>query len=185
MDRRRFLERTSTLLAGAVLTPKPLTAGESRSGPPASGGRLVLPMNRNWRFSRTVVPKGHARDFDDSGFERVVVPHRLLPPEPGAVAPRADARGRAPGRRADPRPSHPTGAALGHHGRAGRAHRPPGPARIRQAVGPGAAPPLTSPGTTTTSTRAPMPWPASSIRRARRAASATSRSRGSWRTSSP
>ena len=75
MDRRRFLERTSTLLAGAALTPKPPTAGESRSGPPAAGGRLVLPMNRSWRFSRTVDPQGHARDFDDSGFERVVVPH--------------------------------------------------------------------------------------------------------------
>jgi beta-galactosidase len=75
MERRRFLERTSTLLAGAVLTPGPLKAGERRSGTPASGGRLVLPMNRSWRFNRTVAPNAHARDFDDSGFERVVVPH--------------------------------------------------------------------------------------------------------------
>jgi beta-galactosidase len=32
-------------------------------------------MNRGWRFSRTVVPNGHGRAFDDSSFERVVVPH--------------------------------------------------------------------------------------------------------------
>ena len=75
MDRRHFLERTSTVLAGAVLTPNPLASGESRPDPSAPGGRLVLPMNRGWRFSRTVVPNGHGRAFDDSSFERVVVPH--------------------------------------------------------------------------------------------------------------
>ena len=32
-------------------------------------------MNRNWRFSRTVAEGAHARDFDDSGYERVVIPH--------------------------------------------------------------------------------------------------------------
>ena len=35
----------------------------------------MLPLNRNWRFSRTTVEAGHARDFDESAFERVVVPH--------------------------------------------------------------------------------------------------------------
>jgi len=32
-------------------------------------------MNRKWRYSRTFVENGHAKDFDDSGFDRVVVPH--------------------------------------------------------------------------------------------------------------
>jgi beta-galactosidase len=32
-------------------------------------------MNRKWRYSRTVVEGGHAKDFDDSGFDRVVIPH--------------------------------------------------------------------------------------------------------------
>ena len=32
-------------------------------------------MNRNWRYSRTVAEGAHARDFDDSGYERVVIPH--------------------------------------------------------------------------------------------------------------
>src|SRR5207253_4313366 len=40
-----------------------------------AGGRLVLPMNRNWRFSRTASEAAHAKDFDDSGFDRVVIPH--------------------------------------------------------------------------------------------------------------
>jgi beta-galactosidase len=32
-------------------------------------------MNRNWRYSRAFVEGGHATDFDDSKFERVVIPH--------------------------------------------------------------------------------------------------------------
>ncbi len=47
---------------------------KSSSGSEA-GGRLVLPMNRNWRFSRVATPEVRGPDFDDSGFERVVVPH--------------------------------------------------------------------------------------------------------------
>jgi beta-galactosidase len=75
VDRRRFLEQTSTILAGAALVPSTLAADAGPSGAAASGGRLVLPMNRSWRFSRSPVPSAHARDFDDSGFERVAVPH--------------------------------------------------------------------------------------------------------------
>ncbi len=73
MDRRRFLERTTAVLAGAALAPK-LGAAE-KSAPGSPEGRLVLPLNRNWRFSPKVDSRAHARDFDDSGFERVVIPH--------------------------------------------------------------------------------------------------------------
>ncbi len=48
------------------------------SGPspaPGASERLVLSMNRNWRFSRSAVPEAHGKDFDDSNFERVVIPH--------------------------------------------------------------------------------------------------------------
>jgi beta-galactosidase len=38
-------------------------------------GRLVLPMNRNWLYSRSVVEGAHEKSFDDSGYERVVIPH--------------------------------------------------------------------------------------------------------------
>jgi beta-galactosidase len=73
MDRRRFLKRTTTVLAGAALAPTLRAAEKTGQGGPE--GRLVLPMNRNWRFSPKADPRAHARDFDDSGFERVVVPH--------------------------------------------------------------------------------------------------------------
>ena len=41
----------------------------------AAAGRMVLPLNRNWRYSSTVVEGAHGREFDDSAFERVVIPH--------------------------------------------------------------------------------------------------------------
>ena len=41
----------------------------------ATDGRLILPMNRNWRYSRSFAEGTQAKDFDDSKFETVVVPH--------------------------------------------------------------------------------------------------------------
>src|ERR1700733_6495996 len=71
MDRRGFLKTTGTLIAGATLVPSALAiAGEE----PAAG-RLVLPMNRNWLFSRTVAEGAHEKSFNDSNYERVVIPH--------------------------------------------------------------------------------------------------------------
>jgi beta-galactosidase len=32
-------------------------------------------MNRDWRYSRSAVPEARMKDFDDSGLERVVIPH--------------------------------------------------------------------------------------------------------------
>jgi len=46
---------------------------------PKSGGRIILPMNRNWRYSRKSSDAAHARDFDDSGFDRITVPHTNMP----------------------------------------------------------------------------------------------------------
>ena len=40
-----------------------------------AGGRIVSSMNRNWRFSRVAVPEARAKDFDDSAFDVVVIPH--------------------------------------------------------------------------------------------------------------
>jgi beta-galactosidase len=36
---------------------------------------MLLPLNRNWRYSRTQVEGAHNKDFDDSGFEKVIIPH--------------------------------------------------------------------------------------------------------------
>ncbi len=73
MDRRNFLKTTGTFIAGATIARSGLATGAAEAN--AAPGRLVLPMNRNWRYSRTVVEGAHARDFDDSGYERVVIPH--------------------------------------------------------------------------------------------------------------
>jgi beta-galactosidase len=41
----------------------------------------MLPMNRGWRFSAKVVEGDTSREFDDTAFTRVVIPHtnKLLP----------------------------------------------------------------------------------------------------------
>jgi beta-galactosidase len=71
MDRRKFLKTTGTVVASATLAP-----GLFAETPVTSAaGRLVLPINRNWRYSPTLVEGAHAKDFDDSKFERVVIPH--------------------------------------------------------------------------------------------------------------
>jgi beta-galactosidase len=73
MDRRNFLRTTGTLVASGAISKNALA--EALSSEKTSGGRLVLPINRNWRY-RSDVPAGfETREFDESGFERVVVPH--------------------------------------------------------------------------------------------------------------
>ena len=70
MDRRLFLKTTGTLLASTAL-PAASAFGEE----PMSKGRLVLPMNRNWRYHPAKVEGAESASFDDSSFEKVVVPH--------------------------------------------------------------------------------------------------------------
>src|SRR4029078_11699402 len=73
MDRRNFLKTTGTVIAGATIARSALANAAADANAPA--GRLGLPMNRNWLFSRAVVDGAHARDFDDSAYELVVIPH--------------------------------------------------------------------------------------------------------------
>jgi len=75
MDRRDFLKTTSTVIAGATLVPRTLAGDSPRPADANAVGRMVLPINRNWRYNNSFVAGAHARDFDDSAFERVVVPH--------------------------------------------------------------------------------------------------------------
>jgi beta-galactosidase len=75
MDRRKFLRQTGTLIAGAALAPYALPEGGPQASTSTAAGRLVLPMNRKWRYSRRFVEGGHSKEFDDSGFDRVVIPH--------------------------------------------------------------------------------------------------------------
>src|SRR5579862_6438880 len=75
MDRRGFIKQTGTILAGAALTPYALSNNIASSNSPEPGGRLILPINRKWRYSPKFVEGGHSKDFDDTAFDRIVVPH--------------------------------------------------------------------------------------------------------------
>jgi hypothetical protein len=74
MDRRDFVKTTSAVLAGTTLAPG-LLAGNSVPAARNALGRMVFPINRNWRFNRAFVEGAHEREFDDSAFDRVVIPH--------------------------------------------------------------------------------------------------------------
>jgi beta-galactosidase len=79
MDRRKFIKQSGTLIAGAALAPYTLPEGDAQSAVSTAGGRLILPMNRKWRYSRMVVEGGHEKQFDDSKFDQVVIPHTNVP----------------------------------------------------------------------------------------------------------
>ena len=71
MDRRDFMKTGGAILAGAAVGGNAFAQGRSEG----SQGRLILPMNRGWRYSPKFVEAGHEVSFDDSSFDRVVVPH--------------------------------------------------------------------------------------------------------------
>jgi beta-galactosidase len=78
MDRRDFLKTTGTMLAAATVTSGVPASGYAATSASAATGRIVLPINRNWRYNSTSMPEARGRDFDDSGFARVTVPHTNL-----------------------------------------------------------------------------------------------------------
>jgi beta-galactosidase len=71
MDRRDFMKSGGAILAGAAVGKKVFAKEVSPENP----GRLVLPINRGWRYSPKFVEGGHDLSFDDSSFDRIVVPH--------------------------------------------------------------------------------------------------------------
>ena len=75
MDRRDFLKTTSKVIAGATLATSTLAGDPPLPSDPKAEGRMVLPINRNWRFFKSYLEGAHNLDFDDSSFERVIVPH--------------------------------------------------------------------------------------------------------------
>src|ERR1035437_3067962 len=78
MDRRDFLKTTGTIVAGATVASGLPAAGYAAESATTATGRIVLPINRNWRYSPIATAGAHARDFDDTGFARVTVPHTNL-----------------------------------------------------------------------------------------------------------
>src|SRR4051812_43689745 len=72
MDRRDFIRNTGTFIAGATLASHALAAEAEGA---STNTRLVYPMNRNWLYSSEFTEVASEKNFDDAGFERVVVPH--------------------------------------------------------------------------------------------------------------
>lgn len=70
MLRREFIKATGTLLAATSL---PGTAAFASSEKTQT--RSILPMNRGWRYHPARIEGAQAPEFDDSSFERIVIPH--------------------------------------------------------------------------------------------------------------
>ncbi|HTF64802.1 MAG TPA: beta galactosidase jelly roll domain-containing protein [Edaphobacter sp.] len=78
MDRRDFIRSTGSVLVGASLAGAGATLARTGNKSARPSQRQNLPINRGWRFSRTNSTNGHAKDFDDSHFERIAVPHSTV-----------------------------------------------------------------------------------------------------------
>src|SRR4051794_23973684 len=70
MHRRDFLKTTSTLLAATAIPASPAFSAVN-----TEGGRQVFAMNRGWRYHPGKLEGAEAVGFNDSSFQRVVVPH--------------------------------------------------------------------------------------------------------------
>jgi beta-galactosidase len=74
MQRRDFLKSSGAVVASGIIGKNALSQSLSTSDA-TSSGRMMLPINRNWRF-RPEAPQGfQARNFDESGFEKIAIPH--------------------------------------------------------------------------------------------------------------
>jgi beta-galactosidase len=79
MDRRSFIKQTGSFIAGAALAPYALPEAGAQTGISTSAGRHIFSMNRNWLYSPRFVEGGHEKSINDSGFDRVVIPHTNVP----------------------------------------------------------------------------------------------------------
>jgi len=80
INRRDFLKSSSTVLTALALKQNNLlAASQAQAETPRVSpvGRLILPINRNWRYSAQHIAEATAPTFDDSGFEQVTnSPHQ-------------------------------------------------------------------------------------------------------------
>ena len=70
MLRREFIKTTGTLIAASAVNPTAALAAEL-----GMTGRVILPMNRNWRYTPKKVAGAESTSFNDAAFERIVIPH--------------------------------------------------------------------------------------------------------------
>lgn len=72
MDRRDFFKSTTALIATSTIGKNLLALAPESAAP---GTRIVMPLNRDWRFSSKLPEGFEGGGFDDSSFEKVVIPH--------------------------------------------------------------------------------------------------------------
>ena len=70
MIRRDFIKT-----AGAALASTALPGAHAFADGQVAPGRMILPINRNWRYHPSKVSGAESTSFDDSQFARVVIPH--------------------------------------------------------------------------------------------------------------
>lgn len=70
MIRRDFIKLAGAAAASAAFSTSPSSADQQQVA-----GRRILPMNRNWRFHPAWVDGAESPAFDDSRFQRIVIPH--------------------------------------------------------------------------------------------------------------
>jgi beta-galactosidase len=70
-----LIRRDFIKTAGAVLASTALSGSRALAEEQISPGRMILPMNRNWLYSPSKVAGAEAVEFDDSKFQRIVIPH--------------------------------------------------------------------------------------------------------------
>jgi beta-galactosidase len=70
-----LIRRDFIKTAGAVLASTALSGSAALAEEQAAKGRVILPINRNWRYYPGKVAGAESASFDDSKFERIVVPH--------------------------------------------------------------------------------------------------------------
>jgi len=72
VDRRDFFKSTTALIATSTIGRNLLALAPESAAP---GTRIVMPLNRDWRFSSKLPEGFEGGGFDDSSFEKVVIPH--------------------------------------------------------------------------------------------------------------
>ena len=75
LDRRRFLKTSGAVAAASTVPTGLLSAAKPVRQPGIAGGRQILPINRGWRYRNTATAEARSRDFDDSAFAPVCLPH--------------------------------------------------------------------------------------------------------------
>src|SRR5689334_17341936 len=71
----RLIRRDFIKTAGAVIASTALPGSRVVAEEQIAGGRMILPMNRNWRYHPSKVDGAEAVGFDDSKFQQIVIPH--------------------------------------------------------------------------------------------------------------